>query len=245
MNIHFARLIGRRRGIYISEVIIVAENALVRAKRFFPALLCLVLAAAALTPRSVPATAVPGVICIDAGHGGFDPGARGRDSGADEAALNLSVALMLRDELTAAGCKVMLTRGTVDALGGDKAADMAARRRALNASGVILAVSIHMNSFSDRSVSGPMVFYQQGSAEGEALAKLTVDALCDAMGRSRRIANPGDYFVLRECSATAILVECGFLSNSGDELLLQTEAHQRLIAGAIAAAVLAYLDGAR
>lgn len=193
-------------------------------------------------PEAEVAAATPGVICVDAGHGGFDPGARGRQTGAVEAELNLAVAGYLRDALIEAGCKVIMTRSGAEALGRDKDADMAARKRTLNARGVALAVSVHMNSFSDRSVSGPMVFYQAGSVEGETLAKLTVDSICAAIDRPPRIANPGDYFVLRECAATAILVECGFLSNESDERLLCTEAHQRLIARAVAEAIVTYLS---
>ena len=61
-------------------------------------------------------------------------------------------------------------------------------------------------------------------------------------GQKRRAANPGDYFVIRECAVPAVLVECGFLSNAGDEKRLQDAAHQQALADAICAGVLAYME---
>lgn len=59
----------------------------------------------------------------------------------------------------------------------------------------------------------------KGSAEGEKLAKTVIDSITDELGAPRRIANPGDYYVIRESMPVSVLVECGFLSNSGDEAL--------------------------
>ena len=81
------------------------------------------------------------------------------------------------------------------------------------------------------------------SAEGEALAQAVIDSVCDAIGQKRRAANPGDYFVIRECAVPAVLVECGFLSNAGDEKRLQDAAHQQALARAICAGILSYMEG--
>lgn len=188
-------------------------------------------------------TAAAFTIVVDAGHGGSDGGAVGSDTGVAEAGLNLSVARLLEAELTARGANVIMTRTGEDALAGSKSADMDARREILRASVVDLVVSIHMNAFSDRSVSGPMVYYMAGSGEGEQLAQCVMNALTDALGRNRRAANPGDYFVIRECSAPAVIVECGFLSNSDDERRLQDAAYQLTLACAVADGVFAYAEG--
>ena len=70
--------------------------------------------APASTPAPGPLTGV--TICVDPGHGGYDGGARGQDSGALEKDVNLAVALCLRQELQAAGAQVILTRDTDTAL---------------------------------------------------------------------------------------------------------------------------------
>ena len=181
-------------------------------------------------------------IIVDAGHGGMDGGAVGTDTGVVEAGLNLSVALRLKEALEAQGITVIMTREDGDALAETKQADMQARREILRRADVDLVVSVHMNKFSDRSVAGAMAYYMQGSAEGEALAQSVINSVCDAIGQKRRAANPGDYFVIRECAVPAVLVECGFLSNAGDEKRLQDAAHQQALADAICAGVLAYME---
>ena len=180
-------------------------------------------------------------VVVDAGHGGVDGGAVGSKTGVVEAGLNLTVALCLRDALEEAGVTVLMTRTDENALADSKRSDMQARRKIMNTEGVDLVVSVHMNRFTDPSVSGPMAFYMKGSAEGQRLAELVIAAVCEAVGRPVRSANPGDYFVIRESPAPSVLVECGFLSNAEDEALLQTEAHQQKLARAIAKGVLAYL----
>ena len=181
-------------------------------------------------------------VVVDAGHGGADGGAVGNDTKVQEATLNLAVAKMVEERLQESGVRVRMTRTDDQALASDKAADMQRRREMLNAEDVKLVVSIHMNSFPDRSISGAMAYYMAGSGEGQQLAQTVIDAVCDSIGRNRRLANPGDYFVLRECSSPAVLVECGFLSNSEDEMLLQDADHQQKLAIAIADGVMEYLN---
>ena len=190
---------------------------------------------------AVPVTADGYTIVVDPGHGGFDGGAVGSASGVVESGLNLTVASLLRDALTEQGITVLMTRETEDALGGTKQSDLAARRAMFTRDEVDLVVSIHMNQFSDPDVSGAMAYYMTGSGEGQKLAQSVIDSLCDAIGRNRRLANPGDYFVIRECKCPAVLVECGFLSNPEDEAALQQPEYQQKLAKAIAAGILSYL----
>lgn len=194
-------------------------------------------------PASEPGGQVPGfTIVVDPGHGGKDGGATGARTGIPEAGLNLTVSQLVQAGLEAAGYQVVLTRTGPDALGPDKQADMAARKAIMNQPGVDLVVSIHMNKFSDPSVSGPMAFYMQGSQPGEALATQVIQALCAALNRPPRKANPGDYFIIRESTPPSVLVECGFLSNAQDEALLQDPTHQQALADGIVAGIRAYLE---
>lgn len=198
-------------------------------------------AADTLLERGEEAMAAGGCrIVVDAGHGGADGGAVGTDTGVVEAGLNLAYAKNLGAALEKHGMEVVYTRLTDAALAGTKKADMAARREALRDGNVDLVVSVHMNKFTDRAVSGPMAYYMAGSAEGQRLAQSVIDAVTDALGRPRRLANPGDYFVLRECACPAVLVECGFLSNPQDELALQDEAHQAVLCEAVAEGIMQY-----
>jgi len=179
------------------------------------------------------------LIVVDAGHGGADGGAVGA-SGIKEAGINLSVARLVESGLREAGFEVVLTRAGPDAIGPDKRADMQKRREIMRQDGVAAVVSIHMNKFGDTSIHGPMAFYMKGSAEGEALATSVITAVCEKIENPKRPANPGDYFVLRESIAPAVIIECGFLSNPTDEAKLQELAHQKQLAAGIVAGVAAY-----
>lgn len=181
------------------------------------------------------------IVVVDAGHGGFDGGSVSR-AGTVEAPLNLAVAACVRDNLTAAGLEVVMTRTNGEALGRTKKEDMTARRRLLNTEGAAVCVSVHMNAVTDRATRGPMAFYMKGSAEGERLAQLVIDGVCNAVSWPLRAANPGDYFVVRECACPAVLIECGFLTNAEDEKLLMDAAYQQKLAAGITQGVLAYLD---
>ncbi len=181
-------------------------------------------------------------VVVDAGHGGADGGAVGSKSGVVEAGLNLTVARLVQAGLEEAGVEVRLTREGEEALAEGKQADMQARKAIMNQPEVDLVVSIHMNKFTDPSVKGPMAFYMEGSEEGQKLAEMVIEAVCEAIGSPQRKANPGDYFIIRESPAPSVLVECGFLSNSEDEALLQQPAHQRKLAEGVIKGVLTYLQ---
>lgn len=184
------------------------------------------------------------VIVVDAGHGGFDGGAVGTTTGVEEAGLNLDVALMLSDELTARGYYVILTREDENALAETKSADMRIRSEIMRLPEVDIVVSIHMNKFGDSQISGPMVFYMKNSERGEALAEQVIRSICDKVGRPYRYANPEDLFVLREPTAPSIIVECGFLSNPSDEKLLCGSAYRKQLAEAIAEGIDSYIKQA-
>ena len=182
-------------------------------------------------------------VILDAGHGGFDPGASGADTGVKESELNLKVARYVQRTLEDAGVRVLMTRTDEEALGNTKGEDMARRGQLLLAEGADAAVSIHMNKFSNRRVRGPMVYFQAGAGEGRILAQSIVDSLTDALALKPRQANPGNNFVTRVPVCPAALVECGFLSHGEEERLLQEEGYERTLAIAIARGVIAYLEG--
>ena len=198
--------------------------------------------AASTAPERVPLPTPPRwYVILDAGHGGFDAGASGVDTGVKESELNLQVALLVQTALEDAGVRVLMTRTGDGALGDTKKADMARRGELLRAEGADAAVSIHMNKFSDRRVRGPMAYYQAGAAAGQALATCVIDSLTEALRLKPRLANPGNNFVTRVPACPAVLVECGFLSHPEEERLLQDEAYEKAIATAIAQGVLTFL----
>lgn len=181
-------------------------------------------------------------VALDFGHGGFDGGAVGVDTGVVEAELNYCIGMLVMNKLNEQNVQVLLTRTDETAIGDTKNEDMHRRGEILCSEGVDIVVSIHMNKFQNRSVNGPMVYYQAGAEAGEELAQTLMDALTAALGRKDRLASAGNNFVTRIPSAPAALVECGFLSNHDEELLLQDAAYQEQLAEAITQGIMEYLN---
>ena len=216
-------------------------------KRFLLPILSLFLFRCALpatpcTPYVLDAQPPAYFVILDYGHGGADSGAIGVDTGVLESDLNLAVGERTARALEDRGCFVLRTRTSGDAIGKTKRDDMAARGAILCTEGADVTVSIHMNKFPDRSVKGPMCYYQAGADEGQALAQCVIDALCEALALKPRLANPGNNYVTRIPDVPSVLVECGFLSNPEDEKNLTDEAYQQRLADAIADGVLAYMS---
>ena len=175
-----------------------------------------------------------GIVVIDAGHGGFDGGAKGSITGVNEDGLNLAVAKKLKSLFEKNGYTVVMTRETDEAIGDTKDEDMARRREIIADTNADIVISIHMNKFSDGSVCGPQVFFYESSVEGEKLAKLIQQELNTALEPPKdRIEHPEDYFILCSGDSPAVIVECGFLSNEREEALLQDDEYQMNCAKAI------------
>lgn len=216
-------------------------------RRLFLLLLsCFLLSCAApqppCTPFELSAKPPKYFVILDYGHGGFDCGAVGIDSGVKESDLNLLVGERVARGLEDRGCYVLRTRTGPDALAGTKRDDMALRGAILCTEGADCTVSIHMNKFTDRRVKGPMCYFQAGAEDGKALAQSVSDALCAAVGRDSRLANPGNNFVTRLPAVPSVLVECGFLSNPEDERNLQDPDYQQRVADGIADGVMRFLQ---
>ena len=188
-------------------------------------------------------------ILVDPGHGGYDGGAKARDSGVPEKQLNLAVALQLEEALTARGATVIMTRRTDTDLTSEprpagltkKRQDMQARIDLATANQVDMVISVHMNEYRSRAQSGPQVFYREGSDGGRLLAGCIQEALITALQPAKeRSALPGDYFIL-QLAVPSVLVECGFISNAAEEKLLLTPDYQARVAEAIAGGVVEFV----
>ena len=186
-------------------------------------------------------------IVIDAGHGGRDGGAVGKQTGITESELNLKYALTLKDLCSDFGIGVILTRPDMNGLYDEtafnkKRSEMEKRKSIINNSGADLMISLHMNSFPLSSSNGAYVFYAKGSDSGFELAKSVQSSLCQGFDNARKYVSVGDYFVLNYSTIPSVLVECGFLSNPQEELLLQKEEHQKDFCYALLVGILNYFQ---
>ena len=190
------------------------------------------------------------IVVIDAGHGGEDGGAVGRN-GALEKDINLSLALTLSDALEAMGVATLLTREedillydkSSDYQGQKKAQDLAERRRIAESCENAIFVSIHMNSFPEEKYKGLQVYYSENNEESMTLAKriqsLTAESLQPE--NNRQCKSGGNIYLLERLTCPAILIECGFLSNAEECELLSTEEYRQSLAKLIATAIYGYL----
>ena len=183
------------------------------------------------------------VIVLDAGHGGWDPGKTGTN-GANEKELNLLVTEKLAEYLEKGGAKVILTRSTDEALGSGKKTDMAERKRIINESGGDALISIHQNAFPSAEAKGAQVFYHSSSEKGKLLAECLQGNLRNRVDGSnnRQAKENTTYYILRTTEMPAVIVECGFLSNSEEEKLLNDRDYQQKLAWAIYSGILDYFE---
>lgn len=194
-----------------------------------------------LTPTG-PAAPVKGngplnglTICIDAGHGGKDPG--GMANGVVEKVICLNVSLKLRDLLAAAGANVIMTRTT------DVYPELEDRCILANKSKADLFISVHANiAPNSDEVAGVEAFYKGGKSDSERFGRALVDAMVRASGAPNRGAkvDPRGLRVLEKTNMTAVLVELGFMSNEAEARKLETRSYQDLMARALYDGVVAY-----
>lgn len=213
----------------------------------------LLLGAAAVSPRpsaaTVSATASAGqVVILDAGHGGADGGAVS-DSGVPESGINLAITQRLGDVLSFCGHTVALTREGEDALCDgtgtlrqQKVSDTKKRVELVNGFPHGFLISIHQNSLPGHpTVRGAQSFHNgKGTAETAALS--IQQALNDAVNEREKDARRMDdsIYLMKHADCAAVLVECGFLSNPEETVLLQQPDYQLHIAAAIAAGFCQY-----
>lgn len=195
---------------------------------------------AGISSRTRSTAAIPQdqfVIIIDAGHGGIDGGAVGVN-GTVEKRINLEIALQLRDVLCSAGYNVIMTRDTdisihdssADTVREMKVSDLHNRLKMTELYRNSLLVSIHQNTLTSPSVTGAQVFYSPNNPASEQLARSIQDQFDRYIqpGAPRETKKAGkNLFLFYNAKNTAVLAECGFLSNAEEERLLCSPEHQR------------------
>jgi len=202
----------------------------------------------AAAPVFAPGLPESPVIVIDAGHGGEDGGAVAAD-GTPESGINLGIALRLNDLLRLCGQKTRMIRTEdvsvytpgAETLRAKKVSDLKNRVALVNGTEGAILLSVHQNCLpSSPAVHGAQAFYNS-QAGADALAGSVQDALNESVndgnGKSVRKIQPTIY-LMKNVTAPAVLVECGFLSNPRETAALKTADYQQKMAVAIAAGFL-------
>lgn len=201
---------------------------------------------------SALAQQIPQTIVIDAGHGGEDGGASGKTAVAEKN-INLAIAQDLQQFLQISGLKVVMTRTSDVSISDDldtvhqrKVSDLHNRLKIIEDQGNCMFVSIHQNYFPQSQYHGTQIFYSTNDGRSKDLAE-------DVQGRvvsliqtdNTRQVKPAtsSIFLLWKAKVPAVVVECGFLSNSEEEARLLDKSYQQKMAFAIGCGLLDFHAG--
>jgi N-acetylmuramoyl-L-alanine amidase len=198
---------------------------------------------------------IPGVfdtVVIDPGHGGQDSGASSHNLTEKVVALDLGV--RLAEELQKSGFKTLLTRDA------DAYVSLADRVSFANSIQNAIFVSIHCNFTSDPTARGieiyrcsqkngsKKIFVKFGDAEEpldrteERLAQCIGDSVVQTIHAEMRGAKTANFFVVRNVTYPAVLVESGFLTNGDEARRLASAAYRQQMAESLAAGIEAYFS---
>lgn len=175
------------------------------------------------------------LIVVDAGHGGFDPGAIGRN-GLNEKSCNLAIALKVRNILKAKGHNVLLTRSK------DNFLSLQKRVKFANKINAEIFVSIHANSFTNPSSGGVETHYNNANPASRLFAEKIHDKLGRSLGINDRGIKESNFYVIKYTKMPSVLVEVAFLSNPREEKLLGSSKFQQKAASLIVDGILDYLE---
>ncbi|WP_448527034.1 N-acetylmuramoyl-L-alanine amidase [Parathermosynechococcus lividus] len=192
------------------------------------------------TPTSqFPSQPVPRgryVVVIDPGHGGRDPGAIGI-GGIREKDIVIDISQQVARFLQQQGVQVILTRTSDIDLELAPRVSMAEQARA-NA-----FVSIHANAISMArpDVNGVETYYAPGKSS--RLAAAIQNSILSSLNVRDRGVRAARFYVIRNTSMDAALVETGFVTGAEDAANLSNPAWRTQMAQAIARGILNFLQG--
>ena len=213
--------------------------------------------------RVMPEVIVPRgrLICIDPGHGFYDPGTGPGHMPGDtyERDITVKVSEFLKEKLEADGFTAVLTHdGTAIPEGWDWDGNgvfsaIYERPSYINQVNPDYMVSIHVNAVPNEDKCGVIVFYHQSGYKINDWSEGISHAVADAIDKGiettavTRVSSPEDtadasFAVCRETNCAASLVELGFCTNPTDAENLVDPVWQEQIAAAIAQGIGNFFD---
>ncbi|MEO0867795.1 MAG: DUF3747 domain-containing protein [Cyanobacteria bacterium J06642_11] len=172
------------------------------------------------------------LIMLDPGHGGRDPGAVG--NGLQEKEINLFISRRVKSTLEQRGYRVAMTRNS------DVELDLQPRVNIAERANATVFVSIHANaiSLSRPEVNGLETYY---FSSGRSLAQSIQNSILRVTNLRDRGVRQARFYVLRNTSMPAVLVETGFITGREDSNRFKSTAAREQIADAIAQGIIDYI----
>ena len=165
-------------------------------------------------------------------------GTVGKTTGLAESQLNLTVGLMLRDELQNRGYTVMMTRESQDV-----SLSNVDRAQLANNAGAEAFIRIHANGSDDTSVNGALTICQTASnpyngglyGQSRKLSDCVLEAYCNSTGFKKQYVWETDTMTgINWANVPSTIIEMGYMSNPTDDTNMASPDYQRLMAIGIA-----------
>ncbi|SFR97304.1 N-acetylmuramoyl-L-alanine amidase [Anaeromicropila populeti] len=173
------------------------------------------------------------IVVFDPGHGGDDPGAI--QNGYYESNLNFAILYTYLEQymnLDESNVKAYWTRR-------EESEFLSLSERAAFAEQVDadLFISLHMNAASSSTASGTEIYYStlnnttnSFGVTSKLLADYLIETLPNNLGLKSRGVKTANYVVVKSNSVPAVLIELGFMTNSGDLSKLTDSSFQDTVA---------------
>lgn len=180
------------------------------------------------------------IIVLDSGHGGMDGGCSTAD-GVPEKGINLNIMLSVRDMCRLYGFDTVCTRerdisiydSGVTGIRNQKISDMENRLELFNKYPGAICLSIHQNTYTDPAYSGAQMFYSSTNEDSEYFASILQGLFArnlqpDNMRETKLCGK--ELYLCYYCENTAVMAECGFLSNPEEAARLKDKSYQQQVA---------------
>ena len=167
-----------------------------------------------------------------------------------EADINLKITLKVKKLLEESGSTVILTRsdenGIYDldknTLRDKKVSDIKNRVKIANNSNADIFVSIHLNKIPQEQYWGWQTFFKKNDEKSKKLANSLQQGLNQAIQKEnkRKPLKIENVYIIEHNVIPTAIVECGFLSNSEENKLLQQQEYQDKLAWGIYIGIMDY-----
>lgn len=173
-------------------------------------------------------------ISLSAGHGYNTAGKRIPDESMREWEFNARVATLIQEELNNYE-NIQTLR--LDDVTGKTDPSLSSRANKANSWGADVHIDIHANAFGAggfNTVGGIETFvYSSRPKDAVSLSAYVQNHLIRDTGLTNRGIKAANFQMLRDTNMTAILVECGFMTNKEEAALLKSEIYRKKCALAI------------
>lgn len=166
-------------------------------------------------------------VVIDPGHGGHDKG--GQWGLVYEKHLALDTSARLENELKKRGYRTVMTRRS------DYFISLPERVRITKQYSNAIFVSIHYNYTWKQDVSGLETFYNNGDSHN--LASAVHNGMMSKVRATNRGVKFARFYVIRNNTCPAVLVECGFVSNPRERARMKSAWWRQSLAEGIASGI--------